>query len=220
MSTYILTSMFPNGFTGKAEEIFLEKIDKRNKFAFVASEFESMPEKTDKYFRLFLGMFEEIGIYFEEAYVVDGRMTAEQAQKVVSEADVVWLSGGSTPMQFYYFQKYGLDTILQQHDGIIIGMSAGAINMAVTSICTVSCGHKEQVIYHGLGCVDISVEPHFTKNKFSDELIDLSKKYRIYGLCDDGIIVCSKERIEFYGEIYKLKDGRIIPINWIAPKCY
>ena len=56
MSTYILTSMFPNGFDDKASEIFRRKIDKskRNKFAFVASEFEKTYEKNDSYFTFFL----------------------------------------------------------------------------------------------------------------------------------------------------------------------
>lgn len=66
MSTYILTSMFPNGFNAQATEIFQQKICPRKKFAFVASEFEKSHEKTDFYFCHFLNMFEEAGIYFEE----------------------------------------------------------------------------------------------------------------------------------------------------------
>ena len=209
MSTYILTSMFNNGFNSQAAEVFQKKISKRNKFAFVASEFEKIHEKTDKYFHFFLNMFEEADIHFEEAYVIDGRMSADEAQKRVAEADVIWLSGGDTPTQFGYFQKYSLDTVIKQHGGIIIGMSAGSINMAKTSICTLSCGHFKQEIYNGLACVDISVEPHFIRNEVSDELIDLSKKYTIYGLCDESFIVCSGETIEFYGEIYKLSLGNI-----------
>lgn len=209
MSTYVLTSMFNNGFNPQAAEVFRKKINKRNKFAFVASEFEKIHEKTDKYFHFFLNMFEEADIHFEEAYVIDGRMSADKAQKRLAEADVIWLSGGDTPTQFRYFQKYGLDTVIKQHDGIIIGMSAGSINMAKTSICTLSCGHFKQEIYNGLACVDISVEPHFILNKVSDELMDLSKKYTIYGLCDESFIVCSGETIEFYGEIYKLSHGNI-----------
>ncbi len=53
--------------------------------------------------------------------VVDGRMIAEEAQKSVAEADVVWLAGGGdTPTQFGYFQKYGLDTIIKKHKGVIV----------------------------------------------------------------------------------------------------
>jgi len=206
MSTYILTSMFPNGFMQVAK-VFQQKIEKRDKFAFVASEFELLHEKTDKYFRIFLDLFENAGIHFEEAYVVDGRMSTTEAQNTVAEADVVWLSGGDTPTQFGYFQKYGLVKVLQEHEGVIIGMSAGSINMARTSICTLSCGHRKQEIYSGLGCVDVSVEPHFVRENVSDELIELSKVYIIYGLCDDALIVCSGETIEFYGEVYKLSQG-------------
>ncbi|MBR2408514.1 MAG: Type 1 glutamine amidotransferase-like domain-containing protein [Lachnospiraceae bacterium] len=209
MSTYILTSMFPNGFHAQAAEVFREKISKRNKFAFVASEFELLHEKTDKYFRFFLDMFESIGIHFEEAYAIDGRMNAEEAQRQVAEADVIWLSGGDTPTQFGYFQTYGLDKVLREHGGVIIGMSAGSINMAKTSICTLACGHYKQEIYHGLGCVDISVEPHFVRGNVSEELLTLSEEYTIYGLCDDGLIVCSGEPVEFYGEVYRLSHRTV-----------
>ncbi len=209
MSTYILTSMFNNGFNEETAKVFRQKISKKNKFAFLASEFKKLHEKTDKYFHFFLNMFKEADIHFEEAYVVDGRMSADEAQKKVAEADVIWLSGGDTPTQFRYFQEYGLDTVIKQHDGIIIGMSAGSINMAVTSICTLSCGHSKQEIYNGLACVNISVEPHFIRNEVSNELIDLSKKYTIYGLCDNSFIVCSRKTTEFYGEIYKLSLGNI-----------
>ena len=209
MSTYILTSMFPNGFHAQAAEVFRQKICKRNKFAFVASEFEMLHEKTDKYFRVFLDMFEEVGIHFEEAYVVDGRMRPDEAVKAVAEADVVWLSGGNTPTQFGYFQKYGLDKALREHDGVMIGMSAGTINMAKTAICTLSCGHYKQEIYSGLGCVDVSVEPHFVRDNVWDELLTLSEEYTIYGLCDDGLIVCTGETVEFYGEVYRLSHGSV-----------
>lgn len=213
MSTYILTSMFPNGFNDKVSELFQQKIMKRKKFAMVASEFEKMHEKTDEYFHFFLKMFKEKGIDFEEAYVVDGRMTAKEAKKAVEEADVVWLSGGDTPTQFQYLKKYGLDLVIKQHKGVIIGMSAGSINMTETAICTLSCGHEKQEIYQGLGCVNISVEPHFVKNKVSNELLDLSKKYTIYGLCDDSVIVSTDENIEFYGEIYKISNGKMERIH-------
>lgn len=122
-------------------------------------------------------MFEEKGIHFEKAYVVDGSMTAEEAQKAVSEADVIWLSGGDTPTQFAYFQQYGLDNVIRRHKGVIIGMSAGSINLAETAICTISCKHAKQEIYHGLGCVNITVEPHFVRSQLSKELLELSEKY-------------------------------------------
>lgn len=213
MSTYILTSMFPTGFNHIVAEVFQKKITKRNRFAFVASEFEKIPEKTDQYFRFFLNMFEEKGIHFKEASVVDGRMTVQEAQTVVETSDVVWLSGGDTPTQFDYLRKYGLDTVIKQHNGVVMGMSAGSINLTSTAICTLSCGHDNQLIYKGLGCVDISVEPHFIRSEVSNELLELSQKYVIYGLCDDSIIVCEREKMEFYGQIYKINNGDVEQIR-------
>lgn len=158
-------------------------------------------------------MFEEKGIYFERAYVVDGRMTAEKAQKAVSEADVIRLSGGNTPIQFAYLKKYGLVEVIKQYKGVVIGMSAGFINLAETAVCTVSCGHSKQEIYHGIGCVNITVEPHFVKSRLSKELLELSKKYVIYGLCDDSVIVCIEGKVECIGEVYKLSNGKVEQIN-------
>jgi len=209
MSTYILTSMFPNDLNYEQSELFRTLLTERRKFAFIASEFEKMHEKTDKYFRFFLNVFQENGISFDEAYVVDGRMTVAEAQKALTEADVVWLSGGDTPVEFAYLKKYGLDTILKQHEGVVIGMSAGSINMAKSAICTLSCGHTKQEVYEGLGFVDFSVEPHFVREKLSEELLELSKKYLIYGLCDDSIIVSKDGKVSVYGEVYYIKDGQM-----------
>lgn len=208
MSTYILTSMFNNGFNDAITEVLKKEITQRNSFAFIASDFEMSPRKIKKYFKFFLNMFEEKGIHFKETCVIDGRMTAREAQKAVEASDVVWLSGGDPPKEFSYLQKYGLDKIIKQHKGVVIGMSAGSINLAETAICT-SCEHCKQEIYNGLGCVRISVEPHFVRNDVSDELLELSKNYVIYGLCDESIIVCSNEKAEFYGEIYKIENGSI-----------
>ena len=105
MSIHILTSMFPNGFNPEVTKVFQQVITDRKRFAFVASEFEKMQEKTDHYFKFFLDMFADIGITFEETCVVDGRLSVVEVQKVVKEADVVWLSGGGYPGTVSLFSK-------------------------------------------------------------------------------------------------------------------
>ncbi len=209
MGTYILTSMFPNGFNQSTAKLLDELIEKREAFAFVASEFEMIHEKTDRYYRHFLALLAHVGIRFNRSFVVDGRMTPSEARKAVAEADTVWLAGGDTPTQFGYFQKYGLTDIIRSHSGTVIGMSAGSINMAETAICTLTCGHKEQLIYPAIGCIDISVEPHFDINNVSRELIDLSHAHTIYGLCDDALIIRRNGGTSFHGDVYMLRDGTV-----------
>lgn len=208
MSTYILTSMFKNGFNDEFAKELDNCITQRNSFTFVASEFESNYEKNDKYFKHWLSMFEEIGVFFENAFCVDGRMTSEQAQKVIKTSNVIWLSGGDTPKQFEYFKKYGIDKTIKNHSGIIIGMSAGSINLAKTSVCSLTSGHYVHEVYEGLGCVDISIEPHFSLDK-TDEDLSLSEKYKLFGVTDESAIIVSDGVMKICGNVY-LIENRVI----------
>lgn len=78
MRTSIQVSMFQTGFPEALAAVLRKKIPENARFAFVASEFELLHEKTDKYFRRFLDMFTACGIEFAESRVVDGRMTPEE----------------------------------------------------------------------------------------------------------------------------------------------
>ena len=111
------------------------------------------------------------------------------AQDLVSNADVLWLAGGDTSTQFNYLESYGLISCIREHKGVIIGMSAGSINMCKRAICTLTCGHNELKIYKTLGLVEFSVEPHFDKDNISQELLILSEEYPLYGLCDDSAVL-------------------------------
>lgn len=214
MATRILTSAFENGFPEKFASKLKQIICKRGHFVFVASEFYHMPEKTDNYFKHFLKLFGDIGIYFEHACVVDGRMSVMEAQRAIMAADVIWLSGGDTPTQYKYFEEYGLIPLLQRSNGVIIGMSAGSINIGKTAICTITCEHDTQQIYKGLGLVDFSVEPHYDKNNTTEELLALSQEYCIYGLCDNGVILCSDSETEYIGDVFMIHKGEVEQISF------
>lgn len=92
-------------------------------------------------------------------------------------------------------------------------MSAGSINLAKTAVCSLACGHFKQEIYPALGCVNLSVEPHFAPDDVPDELLDLSVRYPLYGLCDGSIILCAGEKIRFYSEVCYLFAGKVIRLD-------
>lgn len=212
MAIYVLTSLFPSEFNFETSQKFKEIITDFDSFAFIASDFNAY-EKTDKYFKTFLQKFKNIGINFSHSYVIDHRITPKKAADIIQKAKVIWLSGGDTTTQFQYLIQYNLDSLIKNHQGIIIGMSAGSINLAKTSICTLTCNHPSQEIYKGLGCVDISVEPHFDTNFLTDELLDLSEKYTIYGLCDNSMIICYDSHTDFIGDVYIIEKRKLKKIN-------
>ncbi len=204
----VLTSDFNNEFPESFSMLLKKYVKSGMSFVFVASEFKNFHEKTDRYCEYFLKMFSDCGIVFSEVKVVDSRLTKDMAQKVIAESDVVWLAGGDTLTQYQYFEEYGLVSCLRKHQGVVIGMSAGSINMLKTAICAVASGHDQLSIYEALGIVDFSVIPHFNKNNISDELITISKDYPLYGISDNSAIFVDDE-VVYTGEIFLIEDGRM-----------
>lgn len=213
MKVSILTSDFPNGFPTAFGTILNKYIQEGSKLAFVASEFERIYEKTDRYCDYFVKMFEQCGIHFEQVSVIDSRMSKEVAQQTIKKADVIWLSGGDTPTQFSYLKAYDLLSLIREHQGVIIGMSAGSINMAKIAVCTKTCEHEKQEIYEGIGVVNISVEPHLDKENISEELLQLSREYTLYGMCDDSVILCENETVTYLGDIFLIEKGEVKQIS-------
>ncbi len=209
----ILTSMFHKGFTADFSAYLRKAVTSRESFAFVASEFKHAHDITDGYSSSILKLFSDCGIEFESFFVVDSRMGMDEASRAVRTADVVWLAGGDTPTQFGYFREFGLIPDFRDRQGITIGMSAGAINMAETAICSVTCEHSEQLIYPALGLVNISVEPHINVGGITQELLDLSQSQPIYGMSDESVIICEDDKTIYMGEIVFISKGLVTPVT-------
>ncbi len=212
MMVKILTSGFSNGFPDDFNRLLKSYINTGMNFVFVASEFENIYDKTDWYCNHFLKMFSDCGITFSSVKVIDGRMSKETAQDIVRNADVLWLAGGDTPTQFAYLESYGLIPCIREQKGVIIGMSAGSINMTKTAVCTLTCEHDELKIYEALGLVEFLVEPHLDKNNITEELLLLSEKYPLYGICDDGAIICAEDNTLYIGEVFLIDKGQVIRV--------
>ena len=208
MATYILTSMYSDGFDQRTAETLHSVIRKRDRIACIASDFHA-PEATDRFWNMFYAMFQRIGVEFSEAYVVDGRMTPAEARDTVRSADVVWLSGGDTPAEYKNLQEYGLVEILRRHEGVLIGMSAGTLNLARTVLCPVCNGYERQLIYEGLGCVDFTVFSHYDLGEVPREIKELSDIAEIYMMTDGSYILCAEGVREFYGHIVRVRHGEV-----------
>jgi peptidase E len=154
-------------------------------------------------------MFSDCGITFDSVNVIDSRMSKETAQDTVRNADVLWFAGGDTPTQFAYLESYGLIPCIREQKGVIIGMSAGSINMAKTAVCTLTCEHEELEIYEALGLVEFSVEPHLDKDNITEELLKLSETYPLYGICDDSAIICTEDSTLYIGDVFYINNRHV-----------
>ncbi|MBP3708039.1 MAG: Type 1 glutamine amidotransferase-like domain-containing protein [Clostridia bacterium] len=179
-------------------------------------------EKIDSYSSLLFDSLKLSGITFKKYNVLDNR-TIQNAEEYIKNADLVFLCGGRTSLQNEFFEEIKLKEILKEFNGIIVGQSAGSINMATHVFNSPEEQEKSDSIYFGgLELTEMNIEPHWKlsidesdKNKIYQRNYILQESYKrnIYALCDGSYILINGKKEEFYGEIYLIRNGNIKRIN-------
>lgn len=221
MATSILMSGFDKGGFFETVSTELRKsIADTSTLLFVAStpdDFEKIDEYTQRIFRY----FSESGICFDKYKVLDKRMPDGQQQNAITDASCIFLMGGYARVQLAYLKEQKLIDLLRVHQGVIMGLSAGAINMAKRSVIA-NPNHPPTSVYEGMDLVAVTVVPHFDSNKhefIQTEILPLTYDGTIYGLCDDGIIAIEGDTVRHRGTIYELKQGSIRLLADGEPMC-
>ncbi|MEG2936541.1 MAG: Type 1 glutamine amidotransferase-like domain-containing protein [Clostridium sp.] len=209
---YLFSDLSEESGFSLVEEDFKRDLKDYKKIVFIASN-PYIGTVTDKYADRYMTWFERIGIHFENRVVLDNRLSSRAMIEEIRSASLIYLMGGTTDLQMKFLLDNDLVKHLRDAECLIMGLSAGAINMAKTSILTATCEHEKQEVYKGIGFVDKSVEPHFSLDNFSEELKELSYNRLIYGMCDESAIIIRDDKCEYYGDIYLLKDGEVERLN-------
>lgn len=206
-----------NGIVNQIKQL----IDNKNAILYIAAS-PNDNEKIDIYANLLFDALRLSGIAFSEYLVLDSR-TKNNASEYVKKANIVFLSGGDTYIENEFFKQIHLKELLQDFDGIVIGQSAGSINMAESVYNSPEVGDLSLPIYYeGLGLTNINIEPHFILDTIGfDDMkmyqrkhqLEESKKRPIYALCDGAHILETDESITVYGKAFLIKDGIITQIS-------
>jgi peptidase E len=201
------------GFTEEIANNLKKDIIDRNALVSIASSPDDY-EKTDKYFSILIEWFKNIGIIFKHYSLVDNRKKDSQ---IINEASCIFLSGGTTIKQMEFLRENNFCELLKDYNGIIMGMSAGAINMGKNSLSLKSKKNLETVIYKGLELADITIIPHFSifdEDKIN-KLLKYQNEYKIYGMCDNSAIIKQGDKIKIIGEMYRIYKNKISRIDKI-----
>ncbi len=173
-------------------------------------------ESNDKYAGYIQSSFAMSGITFEKNYVVDDRTT--NVDDLIAKADLIYLMGGQTLVQRDFFDKIKLRAMLKNFNGVIIGESAGAINMADNAYESRDDIAEESHWYKGLGLTKYNIEPHFSEN--NTELINLtlkpdSFKSPFIALENRSYIMIKENIATLYGNAWLFSNGDYQLINKI-----
>lgn len=152
-------------------------------------------------------MFLEYGMTFARRHVIDSRTDAAEAAGLVREASCVFLMGGHPGLQMELIRGKGLDTAILGSTTAVLGVSAGAINMAKRSLDT----KESPVPYDGLGLADITVKPHFRPDdrELAADLLRISAGLPVCAMEDESAIFAVDGEIWHTGSIYFIHKGRI-----------
>ena len=194
---------------------FLNKNIKDKKIiSFVCCEFDSY-EENDHFVDKLIKLFCEKNFKFDNTYVIDNRLTNEEMIDNINKSSIIFMLGGDTLEQIKNINKYNLKESITNNK-IVIGMSAGAINMAKKVVLAKDPDDNilELSIYEGLGLTDINIEPHcdFSNKEHWKELEKASEINEIVVMNDDAYIICDDD-ISYYGTYLILKNKEIFVDN-------
>jgi len=187
----------------------------------VAADPENAP-LNDEMLQTFEQCFAWHELTLSEAVLLDAR-NGEEAEELVARSDVILLGGGHVPTANAFYRSIGLMEMMQNFDGVVIGISAGSMNCASTVYAQPELpGEAVDPDYErfisGLGLTEIMVLPHYQKVK--DYMLDGMRLYEditfgdSYGraflaIPDGSYIVEDADGALLFGEGYCVAEGEM-----------
>lgn len=193
-------------------------VKNNKKFVLVASDPDNY-ERNDLFLRMDIEALKLSGLVFEEYLVLDGR-GKENITNILKDCDLMFLCGGNTLIQNTFFNNIGLKEHLKDINSVIVGISAGSINLANNVYNSPESEEdlKNSPYLNGLELTTINIEPHFMLEDLSDDhnkliqrkaLLKESYNRTIIALTDGAYILQTNNECKLYGESYKIKNGVI-----------
>lgn len=183
-------------------------------------------ERNDSIREQFAQAFPMSGLPVVEMVTCDHRKDHEILRHL-SSFDCVILSGGHVPTQNVYMKEIFLTDKLEKWDGIVIGISAGTMNLAdlvyaQPELPGESMDPDYERFLTGLGLTDLMILPHYQELK--DDILDGKRVMEditypdsmgrtFYALVDGSYVLIQNGERRLFGEGYRLSDGEIVQIS-------
>lgn len=190
-----------NAFGHGLGEMFKKELKDTKSIVYIPGGTEKLEKVKTKYIPAFTTHFKNIGIRFEQVNIITEDLSIDIAKKMIKGASFIMLMGGDPFKQKEMCEKINIIEDLKSFDGIMMGVSAGAMLMSKYIIIT-PCSQKypEFRVENGLNFDNISIYPHNnTSNKEYPDVLSLGEEtYKK----QDLIKIANQ-----YGKFYLLQDN-------------
>ena len=150
------------------------------------------------------GMFAERGMAFADHRVIDRRTSAADAVRLAREADCIFLMGGDITLQMALICDLGLVPELRASRAVLLGVSAGAMNMGRYAADV----WETKALCEGIGLTDSVMKGHYTEDAwFIPTLKELSRIHPIVAMEDESAIFVQGNTAWKLGKIHWIDKG-------------
>lgn len=130
---------------------------------------------------------------------------ADEIERKIESSDLVYLTGGIPSVLINRLKTKGVDRLLRQYNGVIVGRSAGALALCKKCVITDRDNDATTVI-DGLGLADFGGKVHY--KPFKDrELRKLSNENPIFAIPSASALIHNNNDMSFIGEVYLFQNG-------------
>ena len=165
-------------------------------------------EKSEYYINLTLSKMKKMGINFSEVFTIRSDDTKDTAKDKFNDSNCIYLMGGDTESLLMIMRKLEMKDILENYDGTILGLSAGALALCKNCVLTKDEHNSEDRIIDGISIIeDLVFEVHYDG---SSELLlkQLLCKYdmdMMYGIGNSGAIKTDLRKHVLIGDVKLIK---------------
>ncbi|WP_313892374.1 Type 1 glutamine amidotransferase-like domain-containing protein [Psychrobacillus sp.] len=211
MKTHYYLGWFNNFFPKNLGRVLQEDITDRKSIAMISSD-PSFYENDGATERSWL---DKAGIMFDEYHLINYQVQKEDAQALIQNASVIFLLGGNTIKQNGFLIEYELSDLIKNSSAVVLGASAGAINMSAKWLCSKNFGYKveKSSVYDGIGLGNFSVLSHFDLENNMElvqgELSHLSEEINIYASNKDCAVRIKGDKTDIFGNVYLISSSNI-----------
>lgn len=196
-------------FTDSIAEVLKEELTVRDSLVFITTWPDSYAQNDEDADGMH-HMFVERNIPFAKHSVIDNRTEAEEALKLVREANCIFLMGGNATLQHDLMRRKGILDEIRQSSAVILGVSAGSMNMGKKVVDI----YESLTPYEGLGFADLTIKAHYPlEEDILQAVKQVSMELPVCLMEDESAIFLKKERVMQVGKIYRMVKGEIWPLT-------
>ncbi|WP_409299379.1 Type 1 glutamine amidotransferase-like domain-containing protein [Peribacillus sp. SCS-26] len=211
MKAHYYLGWYNNFFPEKLASLLQKDITDRKSLVMISSN-PSIYEEDGAAERSWL---DQAGIMFDECHLINYRVQKEDAQTKIQNASVIFLLGGNTIKQNAFLMEYDLPDSVKKSSAVVMGASAGAINLSAKWLCSKNFGYEVEMnsVYNGIGLDNFSVLSHFDlENNMAmvqKELSPLSEEIDIYASNKDCAVRVKGGKIDVLGNVFLISRSSI-----------